>query len=319
MRVEYKSFVSKRRFGVEFEVNNTSPQEYIRDIIRPYTSRNIWMSMWQESIGNNHWHIKYDSTCGIKEAVGFDRSPDEHGWEIASFIAENESDLQEIVKVADSMRGGGLKVNERCGLHVHADLEDFSLANVGILVARWIKIERHMVHLVPKHRVNNKHCRLLHRARKSIVNLIKSYSPDMTGLDFWMKTRPTNLNIHDNLQKKVSLNLVNFARSLKSYNTKKTVELRLPEGTLSGEDVKNWVRLFLSFVNNSFEKGMPLNLKSVESIDEFLTYFGLQGDDRFYLLDRNLYDLKLWILRRMLRFGSYKMSKKAREKIDLIT
>jgi hypothetical protein len=311
MNIEYKKFFTKRSFGVELEVNATITQSQIRDLIRSKTDRAVVVTdQWANTATNDYWHVKYDRTCGV---LG---KQHDHGWEVASYIASGHKDLLRIVQVTDALGAGGAKVNENCGLHIHVDLSDFSTSDAGRLLAHWLKIEHMMCHILPVHRATNKYCRLLTRVKKASYSKSITYSADA----LWAHLRPTNIGYHENSQKKVSLNFVNYVRCLNNYTNdgRKTVELRMPEGTLSGLDVKNWVRLFLLFVENSKIMPMPQFLTPVKSVGEFLTFFGLNGTESFFVLSRALWETKIWVLNRLMVFGNQPYTIEARKMLKTL-
>ena len=251
-----RKFSIKRPFGVELEVSNLGRPpgteidfqisfDYVRDIVKTNTPRKvIAMNEWSQSVNNNYWHVKYDATCGeLGKGTGHPR-----GWEVASFKASGYDDLLHIANMANILHTMGVRVNDHCGLHVHVDISDFTICQAAVLVARWIKAEYWMKQAVPKNRRRNKYCKFLTSKKK--YDSSYQYTPE----EFWYKIRPTNFCPHENAQKKVTLNMVNYAefKAAGVYSTgRPTVELRLPEGTLNGQDIINWVVLFLYFVESS--------------------------------------------------------------------
>ena len=320
MTVSYRKFSSKRRFGVELEIEKTITQKDIERVIRDADpGREVCVTGWSQSYNNNFWHVKYDSTCGPK---GYKK--DQGGWEVASFVASGHKDITIVGKVTDQLGERGATINKNCGVHVHVDIADFSEAQAAILTARWIKMEPILPQILPGHRVHNKYCRFLSAVKKGRFNKRQSY----TASEFWHLTRPTNLNVHENRQKKVSLNLVNYRTAIEnSYMDypRKTAEFRLPEGTLCGADVKNWVRIFVNFVDMSLKAEMPENLSCVRKVEKkldlVLASFGLlpEDDSDFYILSQGLYQAKAWLLARFVRFGAPNFAEEARKRLSRMT
>ena len=46
------------------------------------------------------------------------------------------------------------KINRNCGLHVHVNVEDFTLKDMAILLAYWMKIENTLSFAIPSWRVD---------------------------------------------------------------------------------------------------------------------------------------------------------------------
>lgn len=169
----------------------------------------------------------------------------------------------------------------------------------------------------------------------------KYYSnQDDTSKRFWNYFKPNNLSPYENTQRKVAFNLVNMASWLnsKKYNKhndliyffkslgisyshdpflnnsnpspppaiRSTVEFRFAEGTLDKNNVVNWIRLFVSFVEKSKNSSLPDTIDQEQSFDQFLCNFDLQSNSEFYFLDEDLYNLKMWIMDRIINFGSKK-------------
>lgn len=289
-KVQYKRFTSKRRFGVEFEVGSEVSRDRIRNHLRDVTDRDIYVSGWDRSNSNSFWHIKQDSTCGVNGHLHRD-----YGVEIASYVARGYEDVCHIAECADHIyRNANLQINRNCGLHVHADIRKFSESRAGSMLGWWIKIERILTFVVLPHRLESTHCRLWHETRKVLKR--ESY----TGSELWDRLRPNNLGIHENNDKRVSLNFVNFAAGLYGHRQNKmTAELRLPECIMDRTLVGHWVRLYLLFVDKCGRSEVPRNLKSA-SVKEFLKIVDLAGEDEFYILSPTLYAMKVWLLSKII-------------------
>jgi len=297
MKVQYKSFDAKRRFGVELEVSNNVDSNQIKSAILKATRREVVVSGgWTQTTGNDFWHIKKDSTCGPLSHLQKDYS-----WEIASFVASGHKDIKEICNVSKQMVEAGVVTNQNCGFHIHAEVKDCNALDVAVLLAYWIKIEPMICFLVSSKRLNNKHCKLWSKVKK--INKKFKYQPN----DFWDLIKPTDFSPHENIQRKVSLNLINLASAINhetnfgedTYN-RKTLELRLPDGTLDGDEIQNWIRLFLMFIDSNKNRTMPDDLCPIYDINLFLEIVGLSHHEEFYLLSKSLTKTKLWILSKIM-------------------
>ena len=301
-------------------------KQYIKDVIAKKSSRHVVVTEgvfgddcpgWAQTSQNDYWHVKYDSTCG---PLG--KKKDNGGWEVASFIAQGQRDLWHIGTVADALREAGVEINNNCGLHIHAEVKDFVPEQVSVLVARWMRIEPWICQILPPHRRTNKYCRLLSKYFR--------YSISSDAYGFWQNIKPSNLNVHENPQKKLAINLVNYAAAIRGeaghggYDiSRKTVELRLPEGTLTSSEIINWGYLYLLFVDLCKNAAPPpnfgpVNLSPVSTLDDFLRYLGLESDHGVYLLSDELFELKKWVLNRMVQWGTLKYAKEAKKKLKFM-
>lgn len=294
--VKYKKFVSQRRFGVELETGNTLTKAKVKSVLRVLSEHSSFVTKYQLSGDNSSWHVKDDATCGPTGRSG------PKGVEIASFVGKGMNDLQHIADVAEGLYRAGCRVNDNCGLHIHAEAKDLTTTQVGVLIAHWVKIEPIISMSMPIRRYENPYCRSL---RKSNLDASIRWSGD----DIWEIFKPNNLNFYENEDRRVTLNLVNYGRAIQYDGThRKTLELRWPEGTLDGRDIRCWVRLFLSFIDTCKDRLMPQNLY-VASLSDTLSYLGLSHDkESFTILSEGLHDTKTWFLERLLQHGSGEFS-----------
>jgi hypothetical protein len=303
MRVAYRGFPAERRFGVELEVSNNIPKKILGRLIEDYECSHgnhavkvtSGMKGWAETRRNAYWHVKYDSTCGPKGKYH------DYGWEVASFIGEGLSDLHVIAGLADHLHQNNVEVNNNCGLHIHVDAEDLAPWQMGLVLARWIKVEEIITLICPMRRWRNSYCRALweRAARKRI-----RYRYDAPDL-FWTQMAPLDLSTHSNEEKKYTLNTVGYAIGMhKPDYDRQTVELRLPECLLSTEHVLNWTRLIVNFIDHTqlswHVDHSPDNIDCVSTVCEMLQWLGLhRGKDEFLILDDQLLDTKIWLLKKI--------------------
>lgn len=295
--VKYKKFTSQRRFGVELETGNTLTKAKVRGLLKKLSNHESFITKYQLSGESNQWHVKDDATCGPQGRYG------PKGVEVASFVAKGVADLQHIAQVAEGLQKAGSKVNDNCGLHIHAEAKDLSVQQVGVIISYWIKIQDVFSMSLPVRRRDNPYCRNYINSEST-----KNWSKNEAAKSFfsaktiWEIFKPTNLNFYDNEDRRVNLNLVNFARAINFNNDyRKTLELRWPEGTLDASDIKCWVRLFLSFIDTCKDLPMPTDL-SQANVQETLTYLGLDhGPSTFIIFSEGLHETKTWFLERILK------------------
>jgi hypothetical protein len=261
--------MKKRYFGIELEIGNEKTQKEIRDFVSQKSAIDIiTTSKYGKSVNNFYWHIKYDSSCGV---LG---KPKDFGWEIASFKAIGSKQLKHIAEIAQHLKNNDCKVNLNCGLHIHVDVSDFSIQDIGCLLIRWVKSEEFLFKTLPLNRRNNFHCKPL--ISKENFNKRCNY----TRNEIWDLLKPSVLKDHENNDKRYSLNLINYAKFLKNKRNKKrvTIELRIPEGTLDYTDVYNWGYFFVNFVDsckNCVKKDPVTNCIKLET---FFKNLNIQDD-----------------------------------------
>jgi hypothetical protein len=299
-KIAYQEFPSCRRFGVELEVSNNLTKSKIGKILKKFEansekSREVIVTPglegWAQTKGNDYWHVKFDRTCGpLGKNI-------DYGWEVASFIGSGTGDVNHISRLARELDAAGAEVNLNCGFHVHVEVKDYSPYDMGILLARWMKVEDLLFSICHKSRSNNEYCASI----KSIFNKSwSSYTKDPEYL--WDILRPYDLGTHNNNSKKVTLNTVGFATHILIQSfSRNTVELRMPECLLDETHVKNWIRLIVNFVDFSKSNPkMPDNFDSCNSIEELLVNLGLSGQDEFLIMDHDLLMTKIWLLKKII-------------------
>lgn len=138
-------------------------------------------------------------------------------------------DMDNICKVITYLRDSGIGVNDSCGFHVHIDIKDIDQYK---FMAAWLRSEKAIIQCFPKSRRDSYHCeRILDKTtvKKYIASLLVS------------KTYEAG---HGN------------SISLDNYEDRKTVEVRIAEGTNDPNFIKNWV-LFLLYWMDSVKKMNP--------------------------------------------------------------
>jgi len=317
----YQEFPNQRRFGVELEVSNNISKQEIGVIINEYeffyslNRKNVRVTAgpegWAQTRDNDYWHVKFDRTCGpLGKKI-------DHGWEIASYIGSNIEDVNHISRLARFLKNAGAEVNLNCALHVHVEVKDFNEHKMGILLSMWLKIENFLLMACHPSRFNNQYCMPIRRKLGRCSNWYDPECPEQV----WKNLRPCNLNIHNNHDKRETLNTVGFATATcNPFFTRNTVELRLPECMLDEFHVKNWIRLIVNFVECSNKKmSAPKDLKPAKNIKEALNYLGLSGEEEFLILCPDLVSTKAWFLRKIIKNSqSKKIINQSEKHLDLI-
>ena len=88
-----------------------------------------------------------------------------------------------------------------------------------------------------------------------------------------------------------------------TYGVKNTMELRMPEASLQKEDIVNWIRLYLNFLESTKKAEMPLSRRAA-GVKDTLQILGLQGVQNLFILSGGLYETKTWFLNRIIRNSS---------------
>lgn len=288
-QIIYKNFRNNRRFGAELEFGKTISKREVVKTIQDFSNYKVKSLGHVASRGNNLWHVKTDCTCG---ADGYG------GWEVASFVGKNHRDIMHMGGAAKALKDSGAAVNRNWGLHVHVEIADFQKRDIGVLMACWIKIEKIMCLAISKKRYLD-YCHPIKQVTdwKWIGHYFgKYYSPQ----ELYELYIPHNRNDADEFRYR-AINIVNYYRGLRNKNYKrKTVEYRLPEGTLEEDDVVNWVRLYVNFTDVVKNTAMPSNIEDA-TLEEAMFYLGLYHErDKFYIFSPALNKTRIWFLKRII-------------------
>lgn len=288
-QIVYKNFRASRRFGAELEFGRTITKSKVVNVIQAWSNYKVKSLGHVASLGNKLWHVKTDCTCGA-DGNG--------GWEVASFVGKTHKDIVHIGQVASALKDSGAKVNNYCGLHVHVEICDFTKKDIGVLMAYWIKIEKILRLVVSKKRTFD-YCHLIEQETnwKDIGHYTgKYYSPEELCEEYLPQDRYETSEFRYRV-----INITNYYKGLRNKNYKrKTVEYRLPEGTLEENDVVNWIRLYVNFTNTIKKRQMPTNIEDA-SLKDAMSYLGLYHEnDKFYIFSPALNKTRIWFLKRII-------------------
>ncbi len=299
-RKTYRKFYSQRRFGVELELGSDISKRRIANLIKSCSDRPVKVAKYSQTSGNDFWHVKEDATCGPRGRSG------PRGVEVASFIGSGSTDISHVSDVVDKLACFGCSVNNNCGLHVHVDVADLHIEQLGWICAWWIKCELPLSMALPLRRLGNTYCKFifppfLGTVVKNGVLLDRSMplSPHFSGPTFFtvltQRLRPPTTE-----ERRCNLNLTNIVSSSALMQGKTTLELRWPEGSIKSLDVRCWTKFFLLFIDSCKNKGMPQDLSPC-GIAQMMECLGLHDDVRPLVLSPSLTECKRWLLDRIMK------------------
>lgn len=291
-QITYKSLKFQRRFGLEIELSNSLAKSSVVKAIENCSNYKVHSPCYRRSIDNRIWHVKTDTTCG-------DDEDDPSGWEVASFVGHGPHDIVHMGDVATALKEAGATINCNCGLHIHAEANDFTPFDVGVLLAYWVKIEHIVKNLVASYR-NFEYCWPLEDTLEDILgpkfrNYL--YDPEELYGCFLPNKEESPWEC-----RYCAINVINYYLCLKDRRRKrKTLELRFPESTLEVNDVIGWLRLYLNFIEYAKTAPMPTTLCH-SNLETTMIYLGLHHDNNnFYLFGPSLNKTRVWFLNKLIR------------------
>lgn len=232
-------FNSNRRFGSELEIlafdgknrpsggehDKPAGTDYVIALVKANSDENVTWKIYEHTHNNEWWVVKPDSSCGL---------------EICTPIYRNWRGIRKVCQVVNAFREDPLiKVDERCSVHVHIDVSDLSIEQLGSIVAMWVKCEAVFLDMVPPNRKANRYCQFL-------------CLRDIFDTDVYLNPHETVLSIGD--AKYYTANSWQWKKG-----NRKTLEFRIIEGEGCKDPylIKNWLRLILHFVEMAVNHPFP--------------------------------------------------------------
>jgi hypothetical protein len=280
-----------RRFGVEAEVNafdgksrpddRSQPPEGIGEVANLMVQRMdqpVVVTKWMATHNNNRYVVKPDGSCGMEVCTPVLKGW--HGLKQVCQMTEAFADDERIVS------------DDRCSLHVHVNVADCSKAEVGNIVAWWVKCEPVFLDSMPKRRKRSRYCQVVGMCDMFDVN--EPMDPK-TIIKKMGECKYFTLN--------------NFHYAAEDPNKQRdTVEFRVAENDACTDPfyAKNWVRLCVHFVERAKKSKFPgryvpgdpkTGLAWLDPIDvfEFLGFMPGQYD-----LSEGLKQTRNWFLARIM-------------------
>lgn len=239
-RNEFKINKLKRLVSVEIEIAGCKLPDYIY----PVTKK------WQ---------------CSIVE----DQSLPRMGFEINTAPANGDKFIDQMVDFDECFLKAGAWVNERCGMHTHADARDFNAYDVRRMIKLYSKLERGLFEIVPHER---RHTKYATPCGDALMAKITSVAHPKTSKRRLIETLYTDVDDFKRMKETKAIDPLKRRRALNihSWAFRKTFELRLPEGSVEAIDMINWAILWGTIVDSAYKMGERM-------IDSM-------GDDSYQLL-----------------------------------
>lgn len=203
------SAVSARQFGLEIEFSGGQFSHWRRVLSRLFETnpafRTEWLMTTEEyrHSDGSRWELKRDGSCG---------------WELAT-PAMTWAHWPLVEQVLTTLRENNATITRNCGLHVHHEIREFSLASLRRLTVLWAITENTMFSLVAPTRRGNSYCSPL----AATIREINSNSRSATAFRAWLRERGRHR----------AMNLTNWWR-------RGTMEIRTHHGSLDADEIRWW-------------------------------------------------------------------------------
>ena len=236
-----QKFNEERTFGVEIEFT-TASRETVARLMKQ-------KGLLAEVEGYNHftrrhWKLITDSSCG---------------FELVSPVLKGRDGLNQLRLATEALAEAGAKVDRRCGLHVHHDINDLDAKQAANIYALYIKLEKTIDSFLPKSRRadNNQYCGSLfrHSNQQRVLDQLKTVNT-MEDINNIFRTRYVKLNIE-------------------SYVKYGTIEFRQHSGTIEFEKMYNWILLTQQMVEAGKTPVQKTYNEKTDSIQSLRNKLGL--------------------------------------------
>ena len=245
------SFASRRRFGIELEVNafdgksrpdDGNPPKGIKevcDLVNGASQHGAVRKGWENTENNASWVVKPDSSCGM-EVV----SPALCGWD----------GLKDVLCVVNALsKDERVQADDRCSVHVHCEVADLSEAQLANVISWWVKSELVIMDAMPLRRKRNRYCQL--------IGMNDVFDHD------------GNYNSNQIISKVGDVKYYSMNTYHRCRQGRPTIEFRVTEGT-GGKDaylIKQWVRFLIHFVDVASKLPAPKPYLIPEGDNKHLT------------------------------------------------
>ena len=218
------NFDENRTFGIEIEFLTTVDRHTVANALN-----NAGIDAQTESYNHTtkrYWKVITDASCGN---------------ELVSPVLKGTEGLNEVKKVCEVLNQLNVKVNKRCGVHVHHGVNDFTIKSFKNLYILYTKYEKAIDSIMPLSRRdnNNYYCKSLIEYSDSYETTVQKIMRCKTARDisYLYGTRYKKLNIQ-------------------SYVKYGTIEFRQHSGTTDGNKITNWIMLTQAMVTKAISSSV---------------------------------------------------------------
>lgn len=165
-----------------------------------------------------------------------------YGREFITFPTNGDKLFSYIKSLCKYLQTERYECSARCGLHVHFDARDLSEKDIEKIFWVYRLFESPIYSIMPPTRKNNQYCGRLHYN-------IESRSKFKTFNHFWAKVKSMEADKRFTADSRYKFfNLMPYYTAGGRGN-KKTIELRIHEGTINETEIINWIRINLKLIN----------------------------------------------------------------------
>ena len=274
----YMSFSSNRDklknlwYGVEIEFTGITRKDALNVIARHFNKSPVLGSVYDNSF--REWTIKYDGSIRTTLSDGTPAGKD-YSCELVTPIC-SYGDIPMIQEIVRELRHAGMVVNESCGIHVHVDGKEQTVASLKGLANLMAQNEDNLFSaLMVDPRRSERYCKKIDKGFLSRINREKILSLNEMK-DLWYNGDITQ-NLHYNSTRYHALNLHSLWQN-------KGIEFRMFNSTTHAGKVKAYIQLCLALCSYSLFIVDSANVLTPDTMDyknfrSWLIMLGLSGEE----------------------------------------
>ncbi len=233
-------FAFTRKFGVEIEFFGASDSNLNQNF------RTAGLEIKTESYNHTtrpHWKFVSDASI-----IG------QNAKEMVSPVLQGSEGLKDFRKACKALRLSNVKVNKSCGVHIHLDVNDYSIENFRTLVKNQYLIEKQIDKIMPKSRRGN-------------VNRYCQGFRGNTQASFFQKVDDCRT-----IRELAGIFLTRYFKlNLQSFQRHGTVEFRQHGASTNYLKIKNWILICARLVEFSKQNILLTDINQIldENLQEY--------------------------------------------------
>lgn len=228
------------KFGIEIEVATKLSRQTVIDALKD-AGINVESAKYGSAVIENTWKVQPDGSI--------------NGWEI---VSPPQTDTEELEKVCYVLRKVlKVKGSPRCGLHVHHDINDFTIEQIKNVYRLYNKYENNAIKsIMRKQRQNNGYCQPINYIMHSVesANTIEEFKNSVSGRYYTVNS--------------------------KAYVKYGTIEFRHHHGTSDINEVLTWLEITHKIVEaagNGIKQEKLQSTTYEQSLQEMFNEIGLEN------------------------------------------
>lgn len=271
----------KGKFGIEIEMTGLTREEAANIILNEVGGEKRRINDYYDTYevkgtDGRTWKVMSDASIRKTNSSGRITNEGKYSVEVVSPIL-TEIDMDLVQTIARSLRAGGAKTNDSCGIHIHLDGSNHTVQSIK----NFIQIVASKNDLLYKAlQIEQARMRFCKKMDDRLVNQIKSKRPKTMQQikDIWYNERNAGQHTHYHESRYHLLNLHSY------FTGNHTVELRGFNSTLHAGKIKAYILLALAMNNQALTQRKASN-KKVQAENEkfamrvYLNRIGFIGEE----------------------------------------